>query len=127
MLDEETWLSAEECKNLGLIDEIQNATPIAAKISPEMEAQFKNMPSKFKHYNADNLPQEQDTPSQEEKKPEEKDIDAKVINDKLDDIFTLLQDIAKNVVKDDSNKEHEDKPPKPPEQPQNRKFNRFTF
>ena len=127
MLDEETWLSAEECKNLGLIDEIQNATPIAAKISPEMEAQFKNMPNKFKHYNADNLPHEQDPPHKQEKKPEEKDIDLKVVNDKLDDIFTLLKDVAKSVVKDDSKQEHEDNPPKPPEQPQNKKFNRFTF
>lgn len=122
MMDEETWLTAQECKDLGLIDEIQNATPIAAKISPEMEAQFKNMPNQFKFYNVEEEPKPQDDP-----KPEEKDTDSKVINDKLDDIFTLLKDVAKAVVKKDD-KEGKPEETKTQEQPpQNKKFNRFTF
>lgn len=120
MMDEETWLTAEECKELGIVDEIQNATPVAAKISKEMEAQFKNMPSQFKFYNVDDVPKPEETTKQPEQ-----DVDLKVINDKLDDIFTLLKDVAKATVKKEDTQE--EKPPHPEATPQNKKFSRFTF
>ena len=45
MMAKETWLTSEECLELGLIDEITEANRVSAKISPEMEARFKNMPA----------------------------------------------------------------------------------
>lgn len=120
MMDEETWLTASECKELGLIDEVKGATQIAAKISPEMEAKFKNMPNNFKYYNVDD-------PEPKEPEPKEKP-DNEVINDKLDDIFKLLKDVADEVIKDDEDEGGgEGNEPKPPSEPQNKKFNRFLF
>ncbi|PIS62236.1 Clp protease [Corynebacterium striatum] len=119
-MDEETWLTASECKELGLIDEIGNASNIAAKISPEMEAKFKNMPNEFKYYNIDD-------PKPNEEETNEK-LDNEVINDKLDDIFKLLKDVADEVVKDkDDEGESGKDDPKPPSESQNQKFNRFLF
>ncbi|WP_314347823.1 head maturation protease, ClpP-related [Mammaliicoccus vitulinus] len=44
MMAKETWLSSDEALELGLIDEVTQANKASAKISKEMEAQFKNMP-----------------------------------------------------------------------------------
>ncbi|MDU0461932.1 head maturation protease, ClpP-related [Staphylococcus ureilyticus] len=119
-MDEETWLTASECKDLGLIDEIGNASKVAAKISPEMEAKFKNMPNKFKYYNV-----EEPEPNEPETN---KKVDNEVINDKLDDIFKLLKDVAKEVIKDKEDEGGNEKDdPKPPSDPQNQKFKRFLF
>lgn len=116
MMDEETWLTADECKNLGIIDEIGSSSKVAAKISPEMEAKFKNMPNQFKYYNVEDDPE-----------PNE-NADNDVINDKLDDIFKLLKDVADEVVKDDDKKgDEDDSHNEPPTQSQNKKFNKFLF
>jgi ATP-dependent Clp protease protease subunit len=116
MMDEETWLTADECKNLGIIDEIGSSSKVAAKISPEMEAKFKNMPNQFKYYNVEDDPE-----------PNE-NADNEVINDKLDDIFKLLKDVADEVVKDDDKKgDEDDSDNEPPTQSQNKKFNKFLF
>ncbi|MEN3088234.1 MAG: head maturation protease, ClpP-related [Staphylococcus pseudoxylosus] len=120
MMDEETWLTADECKNLGIIDEIGSSSKVAAKISPEMEAKFKNMPNQFKYYNVDE-------PEPKEAEPKE-NTDNDVINDKLDDIFKLLKDVADEVVKDDDKKgDEDDSDNEPPTQSQNKKFNKFLF
>src|SRR5699024_10111986 len=117
-MDEETWLTASECKELGLIDEIGNASKVAAKISPEMEAKFKNMPNKFKHYNIDDP---------EPKEPHAIDSPANhVVNDKLDDIVELLQVVADEGIKDDKDADaDEGKVPKTPTETQDKKFHRL--
>lgn len=47
MLDNETWLTADEALELGLIDEVVTATPVAASLSDEQIARYKNTPTSF--------------------------------------------------------------------------------
>ncbi|TRL69772.1 head maturation protease, ClpP-related [Staphylococcus haemolyticus] len=104
MMAKETWLTSEECLELGLIDEITEANRVSAKISPEMEARFKNMPvlggEKFmaRYRNED---------TQQPKV--ESDITAEDVMDKLEEILAEIKKVndkdAKEYVK-----ESEDKP-----------------
>lgn len=45
LLDEETWLTAEEANDLGLADEVVSAVQVAASISDEQLARYKNAPA----------------------------------------------------------------------------------
>lgn len=45
MMDKETWLSASEAKELGLIDEVIGAVKIAASITKEQKERFTNLPA----------------------------------------------------------------------------------
>ncbi|EKU50323.1 head maturation protease, ClpP-related [Staphylococcus massiliensis] len=45
MMANETWLTAQEALNLGLVDEVTGANKAVARISKEMEGHFKNMPN----------------------------------------------------------------------------------
>lgn len=104
MMAKETWLTSEECLELGLIDEITAANKAAAKISPEMEARFKNMPDlggeKFmaRYRNED--------PNQQPKQPSE--ITAEDMMDKLEEILAEVKKIndkdSKEYVKELDNK-----------------------
>lgn len=104
MMSKETWLTSEECLELGLIDEITAANKAAAKISPEMEARFKNMPDlggdKFmaRYRNED--------PNQQPKEPSE--ITAEDMMDKLEEILAEVKKIndkdSKEYVKESDNK-----------------------
>lgn len=42
MMDAETWMSAEEAREFGFVDEITNELPIAAKVSDELKGRFKH-------------------------------------------------------------------------------------
>ncbi|MDU0441538.1 head maturation protease, ClpP-related [Staphylococcus haemolyticus] len=105
MMAKETWLTSEECLELGLIDEITEANRVSAKISPEMEARFKNMPvlggEKFmsRYRNED--------PNQQPR--ETSDITVEDVMDKLEEILAEIKKVndkdAKEYVK-----ESEDKP-----------------
>lgn len=104
MMSKETWLTSKECLELGLIDEITAANKAAAKISPEMEARFKNMPDlggeKFmaRYRNED--------PNQQPKQPSE--ITAEDMMDKLEEILAEVKKIndkdSKEYVKESDNK-----------------------
>lgn len=84
MMAKETWLTSNECLELGLIDEITEANRASAKISPEMEARFKNMPVlggdklMSRYRNEDPQPQKQEDVS-------------------VDDVMTLLEEIKSDV------------------------------
>ncbi|UXR51015.1 head maturation protease, ClpP-related [Staphylococcus simulans] len=103
MMSKETWLTSEECLELGLIDEITAANKAAAKISPEMEARFKNMPDlggeKFmaRYRNED---------TQQPKV--ESDITVEDVMDKLEEILAEIKKVndkdAKEYVKESDNK-----------------------
>ena len=45
MMDKETWLSASEAKELGLIDEVIGAVQVAASITKEQKERFTNIPA----------------------------------------------------------------------------------
>lgn len=104
MMAKETWLTSEECLELGLIDEITAANKAAAKISPEMEARFKNMPDlggeKFmaRYRNED---------TQQPKV--ESDITVEDVMDKLEEILAEIKKVNDKDSKE-SVKETGDKP-----------------
>lgn len=45
LLDEETWLTADEALTMGLVDEVTSVTQVAASLSDEQIARYKNAPS----------------------------------------------------------------------------------
>lgn len=47
LLDEETWLTADEAKEYGLCDVVQEANEMAASISSEFLQQYKNVPKQL--------------------------------------------------------------------------------
>lgn len=49
LLDNETWLTAQECFDYGLCDEIVEAKEIAASIDTELLSRFKNVPESLKN------------------------------------------------------------------------------
>lgn len=104
MMAKETWLTSEECLELGLIDEITEANRVSAKISPEMEARFKNMPvlggEKFmaRYRNED---------TQQPKV--ESEITVEDVMDKLDEILAEVKK-ANNKDSNESEKQTESKP-----------------
>lgn len=104
MMAKETWLTSEECLELGLIDEITEANRVSAKISPEMEARFKNMPvlggEKFmaRYRNED---------TQQPKV--ESEITVEDVMDKLEEILAEVKK-ANNKDSNESEKQTESKP-----------------
>jgi ATP-dependent Clp protease protease subunit len=49
MMNQETWLTAQESLELGLIDHVTEAKEIAASISPDALAVYKNVPEQLKN------------------------------------------------------------------------------
>ncbi|WP_238458131.1 head maturation protease, ClpP-related [Alkalihalobacterium alkalinitrilicum] len=47
MLDDETWLSADNAFEYGLCDVVQEANEMAASVNEELFAKYKNVPSQF--------------------------------------------------------------------------------
>lgn len=47
IMDEETWLTAQESFDYGLIDELIEGQEIAASVSPDILARYKNVPDQF--------------------------------------------------------------------------------
>lgn len=117
MMAKETWLTSEECLELGLIDEITEANRVSAKISPEMEARFKNMPALggekiMARYRNEGTPE-----------PQTQNITVEDVMDKLDEILEAVKNIDSKKDDDKDSKTTET------EQPQNsfaRLFNMNT-
>lgn len=122
MMAQETWLTSDECLELGLIDEVTDANKAAAKISPEMEAHFKNMPILGGEKFMSRYRNEEPTQPQAPKKQGEEVT--------VEDVMDKLEEILEEVKKGNEGKEDKDpKEPKQPEQPQNsfaRLFNMQT-
>lgn len=126
MMSKETWLTSDECLEIGLIDEITDANKAAAKISPEMEAHFKNMPMlggehfMSKYRNED--PQQPQQPQQPKKQGEE--VTVEDVMDKLEEILAEIKKVS-----DKDGEGSEPKKTEPNEPPQNsfaRLFNMQT-
>lgn len=123
MMSKETWLTSEECLELGLIDEITDANKAAAKISPEMEAQFKNMPMLGGDTFMSRYRNEDPQQPQEPKKPNE-EITAEDMMDKLEEILAEIKKVS-----DKDGEGSKPKEPKTGDEPQNsfaRLFNMNT-
>lgn len=113
MMAKETWLTSEECLELGLIDEITEANRVSAKISPEMEARFKNMPALggekiMARYRNEGTPE-----------PQTQNITVEDVMDKLDEILEAVKN------KDD-NKDSKTTETEPPQNSFARLFNMNT-
>ncbi|MGD3158256.1 head maturation protease, ClpP-related [Staphylococcus cohnii] len=123
MMSKETWLTSDECLELGLIDEITDANKAAAKISPEMEAHFKNMPMlggetfMARYRNED--------PQQTNQQPKaSSEITVEDVMDKLEEILAEIKKVS-----DKDGEGSEPKKPEPNDPPQNsfaRLFNMQT-
>lgn len=48
LLDDETWLTAQECLEYGLCDQVVEAKEIAASVDAELLSRFKNVPESIK-------------------------------------------------------------------------------
>ncbi|WNM55251.1 head maturation protease [Staphylococcus phage S-CoN_Ph26] len=97
MMAKETWLTSDECLELGLIDEITEANKASAKISPEMEARFKNMPDlggeKFMARYRNEDPQAPQEPKKQS------DITVEDVMDKLEEILAEVKKLTTKVLK----------------------------
>lgn len=106
MMAKETWLTSDECLELGLIDEITEANKASAKISPEMEARFKNMPDlggeKFMARYRNEDPQAPQEPKKQS------DITVEDVMDKLEEILAEVKKI--NDKGSEESKQTESKP-----------------
>lgn len=60
MLDAETWLSAEECQELGFCDVVSEENQSAACISEELFSQYKNVPDALKSQRSGKPPENAD-------------------------------------------------------------------
>ena len=48
LMNKETWLSADECLEYGLCDEVVEANKMAAKLDPKLFKNYKNVPENLK-------------------------------------------------------------------------------
>lgn len=49
LMDKETWLSASEAFEMGLVDEVLSAVPVAASITKDQMARYENAPTTLKN------------------------------------------------------------------------------
>jgi ATP-dependent Clp protease protease subunit len=66
LLDAETWLSAQECLDFGLCDVVEDANQVAASVSKDLFAKYRNVPSDI----AAKLNHEPETPKASVNDPE---------------------------------------------------------
>lgn len=113
-MDEETWFTAKEAKNLGLVDNVTNSTKVAAAATTAMLGGEKFM-SKYRN----------EDPTQQTKYPEEQGGEITV-----EDVMDKLEEILQEVKKANSGQgTKESKDPDKTETPQNsfvRLFNMNT-
>lgn len=76
MMDKESWISASEALEMGLVDEVTDAVQVAASISDDQLARYKNAPTA--------LTQTQDETPKSESAP----ITAEIIQKMIDDAVT---------------------------------------
>lgn len=114
-MDEETWFTANEAEELGLIDNITQSTRVAAAATSVLLGGDNNMSKRFRNEGEPTQPQEP------KKQGEEVTVE---------DVMDKLEEILEEVKKGNEGKEdNEPKEPKQQEQPQNsfaRLFNMQT-
>ncbi|MED4373967.1 ATP-dependent Clp protease proteolytic subunit, partial [Bacillus licheniformis] len=64
LLDEETWLTADEALNYGLIDMVSESKDVAACIDHQVLAHFKHVPGKIVAQSAAGSPAEETKPDE---------------------------------------------------------------
>ncbi|WP_432371981.1 head maturation protease, ClpP-related [Staphylococcus chromogenes] len=98
LMDEETWLTAQEAKDLGLVDVIAEPNKAAANITKSQIERYDNVPSKFKN----------EGPTVETPKETKQEVTADDVMSALDEIKSDVKDILEHVSKDETPKEDEE-------------------
>lgn len=98
LMDEETWLTAQEAKDLGLVDEIAEPNKAAANITKSQIERYDNVPSKFKN----------EDPTVETPKETKQEVTADDVMSALDEIKSDVKAILEHVSKDETPKEDEE-------------------
>lgn len=98
LMDDETWLTAQEAKDLGLVDVIAEPNKAAANITKSQIERYDNVPSKFKN---------EDT-TVETPKETKQEVTADDVMSALDEIKSDVKAILEHVSKDETPKEDEE-------------------
>lgn len=98
LMDEETWLTAQEAKDFGLVDEIAEPNKAAANITKSQIERYDNVPSKFKN----------EDPTVETPKETKQEVTADDVMSALDEIKSDVKAILEHVSKDETPKENEE-------------------
>lgn len=110
LMDEETWLTAQEAKDLGLVDEIAEPNKVAANITKNQIERYDNVPQKFKN----------EEPTVETPKETKQEVT-------VDDVMSILEEIKSEVKaireKNEKSSESDTEQPKAPNNSFARLFN----
>ncbi|PTG21699.1 head maturation protease, ClpP-related [Staphylococcus chromogenes] len=98
LMDEETWLTAQEAKDLGLVDEIAEPNKAAANITKNQIERYDNVPQKFKN----------EEPTVETPKETKQEVTVDDVMSALDEIKSDVKAILEHVSKDETPKEDEE-------------------
>ncbi|PTG20286.1 head maturation protease, ClpP-related [Staphylococcus chromogenes] len=98
LMDEETWLTAQEAKDFGLVDEIAEPKKAAANITKSQIERYDNVPSKFKNEES----------TVETPKETKQEVTADDVMSALDEIKSDVKAILEHVSKDETPKEDEE-------------------
>ncbi|UXS76363.1 head maturation protease, ClpP-related [Staphylococcus chromogenes] len=98
LMDEETWLTAQEAKDFGLVDEIAEPNKAAANITKSQIERYDNVPSKFKNEES----------TVETPKETKQEVTADDVMSALDEIKSDVKAILEHVSKNETPKEDEE-------------------
>lgn len=98
LMDEETWLTAQEAKDFGLVDEIAEPNKAAANIIKSQIERYDNVPSKFKNEES----------TVETPKETKQEVTADDVMSALDEIKSDVKAILEHVSKNETPKEDEE-------------------
>lgn len=98
LMDEETWLTAQEAKDLGLVDEIAEPNKAAANITKNQIERYDNVPQKFKN----------EEPTVETPKETKQEVTVDDVMSILEEIKSDVKAILEHVSKDETPKEDEE-------------------
>lgn len=98
LMDNETWLTAQEAKDLGLVDVIAEPNKAAANITKSQIERYDNVPSKFKNEES----------TVETPKETKQEVTADDVMSALDEIKSDVKAILEHVSKDETPKEDEE-------------------
>ncbi len=91
LLDAETWLTAEECYDYGLADELTEVKDVAACIDPDIFSSYKNVPEALREQPAEpKEPEGEGEPQAEAERREAIAAEAKTRLERVDEVFSQL-------------------------------------
>lgn len=91
LLDAETWLTAQECYDYGLADELTEVKDVAACIDPDIFSSYKNVPEALREQPAEpKEPEGEGEPQAEAERREAIAAEAKTRLERVDEVFSQL-------------------------------------